>query len=233
MTGDHDATTKTAADTRAMDTQARKDQTAGDDAGMIARAYAVGDMESVRKLYDDWAETYDQELGGHGYVTPQRCVDALAAHDPARRGPVADLGCGTGLAALALRDAGYTEIDGYDLSAEMLAKARETGVYRALRQEDILAAGAAGDRVYANVVAAGLFSPGHAPPEGLDAALQLIESGGLFAFSFNDHTLADPAYLARVANLVDGGAAELLVKEHGPHVPGIGLEATVMVLRKR
>ncbi len=204
-----------------------------DGGGMIDKAYAIEDADDVKRLYGEWAESYDAELIGHGYVTPRRCVDALAAHDPARTGPVADIGCGTGLAGRALQEAGYQDIDGYDLSSEMLAKAEMTGAYRALYEQDVLSPEAPDGITYAHVVAAGLFSPGHAPPEGLDAALALIKPGGLFAFSFNDHTLADPTYLTRVANLVDGGAAELLVKEHGPHVPGIGLEATVFVLRKR
>ena len=40
------------------------------------------------------------------------------------------MGCGTGLAGVALKAKGYTNIDGLDASGEMIKKSEEKGAYR-------------------------------------------------------------------------------------------------------
>ncbi len=206
----------TAGDAAPSDSDTKSDP---DDRDQLDKAYAVDDPEATRQLYADWASHYDTELAKNGYVTPGRCAQALAEHDPSRKSPVIDLGCGTGLSGLALRAAGFETVDGLDFSAEMLAEARKTGAYRTLIEGDVLEPATPPEGAYAHAVAAGVFSPGHAPPEGVDAALALIETGGLFVFSLNQHALDDPAYLGRISNLVDCGAAELLFKIHNAFAP--------------
>ena len=85
---------------------------------------------------------------------------------------------------------------------------------------------------YDNAAAIGVFSPGHAPPETLDIVLNFLPGGGCFVFSMNDHALEDAAYLTKLEEVLKNGAAEEVFREHGPHLPGIGLESTVIVLRK-
>ena len=196
-------------------------------------AYGLDDLEQTRTFYDDWAATYDAEIGENGYATPRRCAQALAAAAADLEAPILDLGCGTGLSGVALRAAGFSAVDGAEPSAEMRARAEQRGVYRALHPiepEDPLpfAAGA-----YAHVVAAGVISPGHAPPETVDKALAILPTGGCLVFSLNDHALAEVEYPAKADQVVTEGRAELVHKEHGLHLPGIGLEATIYLLRKR
>lgn len=190
------------------------------------------DPDAAARLYADWAQSYDAELTANGYVGPQRCAEALARVAGDFHAPLLDLGCGTGLSGEALAAAGFRTIDGSDFSGEMLEGARAKGIYRALIEgsPETPLPGAPGD--YAMIAAVGVLLPGHAPAETIDAALAHLPPGGLLVFSLNDHALAEPSYEGRVLELTDCGAAELLVREHGPHVPGIGLEATVVVLRK-
>ena len=145
-----------------------------------------------------------------------------------------DLGCGTGLSGVALRAAGFTAIDGADPSEKMLeaARARE-GVYGALHLIDPDAPLPFAAGTYAHVVAAGVINPGHAPPETLDQALAILPAGGCLVFSLNDHALAEPEFPAAVERIAAAGVADVVFRKHGPHLPGIGLEATVHVLRKR
>lgn len=198
----------------------------------LDRAHDLPDRQATAGFYDDWAASYDAEIAANGYATPARCAEALAGCVVDRAGPVLDIGCGTGLSGVALRAAGFAVIDGTDMSAEMLARAAGRGVYRRLFAGDAAdpLPVAAGD--YAAMAAVGVVSPGHAPPETIDAVLAILPPGGCFAFSLNDHALAEPAYPGCVERLVAEGAAELAFREHGPHLPGIGLEATVLVLRK-
>jgi predicted TPR repeat methyltransferase len=198
----------------------------------LDEAYDLTDRQATAAFYGGWAASYDAEIADNGYATPARCAAALAARAADPAAPVLDIGCGTGLGGLALAAAGFGTIDGTDLSAEMLARARARGVYRRLFRGDLADPLPVGAGVYANAAAVGVVSPGHAPPETLDAVLAILPSGGCLVLSLNDHALADPAFPGRIDRLIADGAAELALREHGPHLPGIGLEATVFVLRK-
>ena len=198
----------------------------------LDQAYGLPDRQATAAFYGDWAASYDAEITANGYATPGRCAAALAAHAADRSAPVLDIGCGTGLSGLALAAAGFQTIDGTDLSDEMLAGAGRRGVYRRLARGDLADPLPVGPGAYANAAAVGVVSPGHAPPETLDAVLAILPPGGCLAFSLNDHALAEPSFPGRIERLVARGAAELVFRQHGPHLPGIGLEATVYVLRK-
>jgi len=188
---------------------------------------------ATRKLYDDWAASYEAEIAENGYATPRRCAEALAQAVADHGAPVLDVGCGTGLSGLALKAAGFQVIDGSDLSEGMLAQARARGdVYRDLTQTDLDDPFPFAQGVYANAVAVGVVSPGHAPPEAVDAILDLLPAGGCCALSLNDHALDDPAFPGKIEQVVADGRAELVFSERGPHLPGIDLEAIVYVLKK-
>lgn len=208
------------------------------DKTFLDKAYDLGDLESTRAFYADWAETYDAEVKENGYVTPGRCAKALADAVPDLTSPILDIGCGTGLSGIALREAGFTAVDGTDLSQEMI----DIATHRQGPDGDIyreLFLGLARDPLpigpgqYAHAAAIGVFSPGHAPPETIDTVLGFLPAGGCFVYSMNDHALADPAYMAKVDQVVGNGTAEEVFREHGPHLTKIGMQSTVMVLRKR
>lgn len=198
----------------------------------LDRVYEIDSPESAEAFYDDWAEAYDAELMENGYATPARVAAALARHMDARDAPILDFGCGTGLSGRALAETGFTVIDGLDLSAEMLAVAERTGVYRRLKRIEAGAALPATPGDYAAVTAAGVIGHGAAPLDVFDAILQALGPGGLFVFSFNDHTLEDPAFEGRVTAATESGDARLLERAYGDHIPAIGLKAVVYVLQK-
>lgn len=88
----------------------------------------------AEKLFDNFAATYDETLER---LNPQITAEFLRRHGAAA-GNVLDLGCGTGLAAQALKTADNT-FDGADISANMLEAARRKGLYRELYQADATA----------------------------------------------------------------------------------------------
>lgn len=201
--------------------------------GFLDRAYDLEDAEKTRAFYEEWAATYEAETLDNGYVTPSRCAAALAGCTPDLAAPLLDLGCGTGLSGAAFRDAGFTCIDGSDFSEEMLACAKtKVGVYRRLVTSDLNdpLPGAPGE--YTNIAAVGVFSPGHAPPEMIDAVMEKLPAGGCFVFSLNDHALEIPGYEAHIDALVDRQCTEVAFREYGNHLPGRNLGAVVAVLRR-
>ncbi len=194
----------------------------------LDRIYAAQTQEERAQLYADWADSYDSELDAAGYATPGRVAEALAAF-ASLQDPILDFGCGTGLSGLGLHAAGFTAIDGADISAEMLGKAREKGIYR-----DLITLSPETDPPsgYAAISATGVISTGAAPPSILGTLLQSMPKGGHLGLSYNDHTLADPAYTGALNDWIDCGAARLLFREHGEHLPAIDMKSTVYVIEK-
>lgn len=199
----------------------------------LAAVYDIDTPEDARDLYDRWAARYDDDLTAAGYATPTRVAAALARHAGSTGNAVLDFGCGTGLCGVALHQAGFTTIDGVDISAGMLAEARARGLYRHLWQTEAGAPLPCGDAAYDLATAAGAISPGAAPPEAFDLVWAALRPGGLFALSLNDMALKARGFEARIAEHADCGTAEVLARDHGPHVPAEDVGAVVYVLRKR
>lgn len=200
--------------------------------GFLAKTYTARDARQTRAHYDDWAETYDAEVSGQGYVTPDRCAQALAEHMPDLAAPVLDFGCGTGLSGMALTRAGFTTLDGIDLSAEMLEQAAARGIYRATRLTEPDAALPLKPGDYAAIAAIGVIGAGAAAIAVFDQLVAALGPGGRLVWSFNDHTLQDPANEAAVQASLDSGATRLLFKEHGPHLTDMEMGSTVYVIEK-
>ncbi|MEP2530564.1 methyltransferase domain-containing protein [Shimia sp.] len=190
----------------------------------------IGD--GVGAFYDDWAASYEAEVSENGYVTPGRCAKALAKFLTDRAAPILDFGCGTGLSGLALRTQGFTTLDGIDLSAEMLAQARSKGIYRQLLKVDPDADLPVEPGRYPAIAAIGVIGPGAAPLDTFDTLFKLLDRGGFMTLSFNDHALEDPAYEARLDEYLDLGAARLLFREYGPHLPARNMQSTAYVIEK-
>jgi predicted TPR repeat methyltransferase len=197
--------------------------------GFLDKVYGIKGTEQTRALYDDWAPGYDVEVADAGYATPARCAKALAGAMTDKSLPVLDVGCGTGLSGQALADAGFRTIDGRDLSPGMVEQARSKNVYRSLAivgPDDPL------PERYAAMAAIGVIGAGAAPISLLDRMIVALPPGGLAVFSFNDHTLDDPAYADRVHSLIGQGTVTRLFEERGPHLPSLGLQSIVYVLQK-
>jgi hypothetical protein len=63
--------------------------------------------------------------------------------------------------------------------------------------------------------------------------MDLLPTGGYFAFSFNDHTLEDPAYEHKVLEYTQMKRAQLVFCEYGAHLPGKDMKSNVYVLVKK
>lgn len=198
----------------------------------LSKAYTARDAAGTRTLYDDWAASYESEVADNGYATPRRCAEALAAHMPDPDAAILDFGCGTGLSGLALRAAGFSTLDGMDLSADMLRQAETKGIYRRtiLTEPDVPPAIDPG--AYAAIAAIGVIGAGAAPIAIFDRLMAALDPGGRLVWSFNDHALEDPANEAKLNEHLDTGSAHLLFREHGDHLPGIGIGSNVYVVEK-
>ncbi len=142
--------------------------------------------EYVQRLFDGYADEYDQHLvGALRYRTPFVLCEMLRTAHPAPLDQALDLGCGTGLAAEALAQRAAV-LDGVDLSAGMLDKARALGRYRTLAQADVAAHLASTEARYDLVFSADVFIYVGALEAVFDGVRRVLRPGGLFSFSVED-----------------------------------------------
>lgn len=168
----------------------------------LENAYSLKTPDDARRLYADWAETYDASFAVEmDFVLPQRVAAAFS--DAGGSGPVLDFGTGTGLVGEELARLGVGPLDGADLSPEMLAMARGKGVYRALYEGNILEGMRPDGVPYAGVVSSGTFTHGHVGPEAIDALLGLAAPGAQFALSINGEHFEAAGFGAAFAALSD------------------------------
>ena len=149
----------------------------------------------VERLFDDYADRFDTALVERlDYTVPGTLARLVRqqAGERAHFGLVSDIGCGTGLFGVEIR-AGAGRLEGFDLSAGMLAKAEEKAVYDHLAQADLsrpaetsgLFADAPEGRADLVSAADVLMYLGDLA-EVFPSVARLLKPGGLFAFSVED-----------------------------------------------
>ena len=161
---------------------------------LLAAAYSLDGPEASRSLYARWADTYDSSfITASKYVYHEHVADVFAEH--ARHGVaptdrLVDIGCGTGIAGVALRRHAFVEIDGIDISPEMLRQAEAkqyegTAVYRNLIEADLTLPLAITSGTYAGAVSTGTFTHGHVGPAALAEVVRILRPGAIAAIGIN------------------------------------------------
>ncbi len=197
----------------------------------LDKTYATSGPDALRTLYDEWAESYEDEVGENGYATPARLAQAFLTAQPDRDMPILDYGCGTGLSGQAFAAAGFNTIDGMDPSDGMLEKCRDKGLYRHLIKLDLSAPLPIAQDQYPAIMAVGVISTGAGPASLMETLMALLPKGGFFGLSLNDHALADPSYPTGIAKLKQAGH-RLHAEDYGTHLPGIDLKSMIYLFEK-
>lgn len=198
----------------------------------LSQSYNLDSVADTQTYYSDWAATYDAEIIANGYATPQRCADALASVTPNKNLNVLDIGCGTGISGKKLSEVGFNSIDGCDINPEMLKIAKTRKIYKELWLSDPENPFPFDNGKYDAITAVGVIGAGAAPLILFHQAISKLASGGLFVFSFNDHTLDDPSYEAAINHETESKNFELMFKEYGPHLPGRDIKSNVYILKR-
>ncbi len=191
------------------------DQSSADGPIGLAEAYSVESPDDNRALYAKWAETYESEFTvPRRYIYPRTAAE-LFCEGYTGSGPVLDAGCGTGLTGEQLRELGIAVVDGFDISAEMLAQAQAktvadgSPVYRATVEVDLTGPiDVAGD-TYAGIISTGTFTHGHVGPDSIAELLRIARPGafcvmGVNASIFESNGFKDRFELHAADGLIDG-----------------------------
>jgi predicted TPR repeat methyltransferase len=200
----------------------------------------------MQSIYNARAHFWDQESRYFGHLL---VAQALQDHVDRATLDILDIGCGTGLVGALVRPLART-LDGVDLSAGMLEKAREKSIYDRLEQADIVSFLSAHKDSYDAILGAAiLIHFGDLGPI-LQAAAQSLRANGLFIFTLFPNGSSDfavaasdrlaqsgcyahsAAYVERLAVACGFSAAVLkeAVHEHDPE--GNPVQGFVTVLRR-
>jgi predicted TPR repeat methyltransferase len=167
----------------------------------------------VAEEFDGFAARYDEVLVGwleyRGPEILHRAASAILGAHPAGQ-EIIDLGCGTGLAARLFRPLAR-RLDGVDLSAKMVEKARGRGLYDRLEVDEIGRYLALAPRTYTLAIAADVliyfgdlatvFSAvaGALKPHGLFVFTVEATSGAAYRLTASGRYAHDDAYVRETA----------------------------------
>lgn len=180
----------------------------------------------VTRLYDDYADRFDEHLDSIDYHVPslirEAILDVAAEEKPAWR--VLDLGCGTGQCGQAVRSLA-SSLTGVDLSPRMIAKGRERGIYDSLTVGNIEEALDSSEDAYDLIVAGDVFIYFGDLSKVLAGCVRALRPGGLLAFSVETaeeggYRLRPTGRYAHSRDYIDeaSGAAGLSVVSNRPAV---------------
>jgi len=172
---------------------------------LLENAYKLSTPDDNVEYYNAFAASYDTDfadtLGWH-YPAAIAAVyrDAATANDT----PIADIGCGTGLVASALNFP-REQVDGVDISAEMLRVSEEKQLYRSLYKVDLTKSLDEITNDYGAVLSAGTFTSGHLGPEPLESLLDISRANALFVIGVKKAFFQEAGFEPILRDMETGG----------------------------
>ncbi len=136
---------------------------------------------------------------------------------------ILDLGCGTGLVGQELHKRGYKNIDGVDLTPELLEFAKEKGVYGSLHQGAMGSPGCkdlgVGANQYDAAICVGVISLAHVTSEGLEDLVHVVKPGGVVCFGIRGFSwdAARCGFREKMDEMCKEGKWKFLAKLEEPH----------------
>ena len=194
----------------------------------IETAWALGeDQQKLKAYYQKWAKSYDDDVAHEKYFAPKVAVDLILKHvapapghemgESLRNASVLDAGCGTGLVGALLVEIGVKQLRGFDLSTEMIARAKQKGVYNKLWQgidlnESLIKQIDAGD--FDVVTCIGVLTQGHVPPMGLARLIEVTRINGYIVLNARDTYVREHDFDAYCDGLQDEGRLKFHYRDY-------------------
>ncbi len=168
----------------------------------VHNVFAAQNNAELATGYDDWAASYESDMGDH--AGPPEVVETVTRFaGPEAR--ILDAGCGTGLAGDLFAARGYRNIEGLDLSPGMLREAGRKGCYTALYEHALGDTLDLASAAYDAVICVGVFVMAHAPASSFDELLRITKPGGHLIFTLRPEFYQNTAFKDKMAELTAAG----------------------------
>ena len=170
--------------------------------GKLAKVSGNSSEIDPKVLYDEWAGDYNRDLiNEYGYIAPSITVNKFNILHPNKNIKIIDVGCGTGLVGKELSKLGYLNVDGYDISPEMLKIAKKLGVYKELKQTDFNKQPFTPSKTYDALICVGSFGYGALDPKAIKNLVALVRSEGMIFIFMNSEPFNSQNYQEYIVKL--------------------------------
>jgi len=198
------------------------------------RVLNAANKEELAEAYAEWADSYDRDLVDEmAYVAPALTLQLLQEYLEDKQARILDAGCGTGLVGLHLLKQGFEQVEGLDYSLQMLAKAKEKGVYTRLHQGDLTATLELPEAHFDAVICVGTFTCGHVGPEAFSELLRVTRPGGYICFTVRDKAWQDDDYSRHMEVLEKRGDWACVEERTSDYIRQEGSSCKICLYRKR
>ena len=142
--------------------------------------------EELQDIYKEWASAYDYD-NDHllGTVSQPLSVQIFQEYMKDNSIRIIDVGCGTGLVGVELKNSGFTNFDGIDISQEMIDIAKQRG-YSKLFIGSLNESLPFESNEYDAAFCVGVFTHGHVGSDRLDELVRIVKPGGIICFTINE-----------------------------------------------
>jgi len=166
--------------------------------------YKLKTTEEIMKYYDEWGTNnkYDKDMVEWDYTGPKETVEAFKKYANNKEIKIYDAGCGTGLVGVELKNSGYTNFDGVDLSQKLLDLVPK-GLYKNLSKADLNKSLNIKDNEYDAVLCVGTFTFGHVKPPALDEFIRITKNKGLLCFTINEGIYEEYGFDKKIEELTE------------------------------
>ena len=160
------------------------------------------ESDVVENKYDKFADTgnYDETFTEWNYVGPETAA-AILKNYVSTGAKIMDASCGSGLTGTALKNLGFSNIEGMDISGSQLQLAEKTGAYQKLHKVDMQITPLPfeeGQFDAVNFIGALTYFETN---DILKDLCRIVKTGGMVAFSQRDDIMRDKNYEEKLVEL--------------------------------
>jgi SAM-dependent methyltransferase len=176
------------------------------DVGNKVPIHKLKTTAEVNEFYDDWGDKdkYNKDMLDWNYTGPKETVNTFKKYAKNKEILIFDAGCGTGLVAKELKNFGYSNFYGADLS-QVLLDSIPKNLYKKLDKVDLNQPIKTEDNFYDAVMCVGTFTFGHVKANALDEFLRITKNGGLICFTINEGIYMEYGFDKKIEKLIKQG----------------------------
>jgi predicted TPR repeat methyltransferase len=172
--------------------------------------YHAKTRDGLVALYDGWAETYDADMQGVGYVHPAVMAGLVGRYVQNKSDAIFDAGVGTGTVGNILAIMGFSNLIGVDMSDGMLARAKARNIYADLRNRVLGETLDFETGSMAAIVSTGVFTTGHGPANAWDELTRITKASGHLIFTVGERVWKDAGFATKFDALIQEGLVDLI-----------------------